>query len=373
MNIIFAKTKGVTLVELIVALALSSFLAIGVIQIYLDSRQTDDMGGALARIQETGRVALDIMTEDIRGLGYVGCLDPKTLPEEGVLQVVANNSPLEDITAEGLRGFEVEAGWADDTEFNDTDIETDAISDSDVIAIQRMTRKRVSVVKSNAPAPAPGAVVLESDELDIVENDLVLVSNCTGGHLFRVSNVVASGSNTLLEHSDSVNNMVDAFPNYSGGDEANVAVAMKFMSVAYFVADTGRKNPAGDAVFALYRQRDKLVNAAVPSFDIEEILEGVETLQILYGERLSDDSVRFVRGNDADLDMRNVESVRIGVLVSSTRNVQQANDMQSYLLPGGKVSPAPSDGLSHPADKRIRRAFSTTVYLRNRPNRPDSV
>ena len=374
MTMAFMKNaKGVTLVELMIALALSSFLAIGVIQIYLDSRKTDDMGGALARIQETGRVALDIIVKDLRAMGHIGCLDPKNSAATDLI-VAAKYSPLVDgdISKSGLRGYEVATGWADGTEFNDTDIESDAIPGSDVIAIQRVMSRGVRAVMGEG---SNSMIKLESNDLGIEKDDLVLVANCSQGHMWRISNVSNDGAQVLLEHNDSANFAAENNYDYSFDKEkgkGSSAFVMKFMSLAYFVADTGRKNSAGDAVFALYRQRDNLLNDAASSFTVEEVLEGVDTLQILYGERLADDSIRFVPADTTDIDMLSVESVRIGVLVSSTRNVQQAQDMQSYLLPGGEVSPAPSEGLTHPVDRRVRRAFATTVYLRNRPIRPDS-
>ena len=49
------KENGLSLVELLVALAVSSLLLLGVTSIYFSSRQTDNLGSELARIQETGR------------------------------------------------------------------------------------------------------------------------------------------------------------------------------------------------------------------------------------------------------------------------------------------------------------------------------
>ena len=52
-------SRGLSLVELMIALALSTTLILGVITVYLDSNQTSRLSTSLARIQESGRIAID--------------------------------------------------------------------------------------------------------------------------------------------------------------------------------------------------------------------------------------------------------------------------------------------------------------------------
>jgi len=67
----FAHTqRGLTLVEILVALMISAFLIAGVIQLFIGSKQTYRGHDALSRIQENGRFALDSMARDIRMAGY---------------------------------------------------------------------------------------------------------------------------------------------------------------------------------------------------------------------------------------------------------------------------------------------------------------
>lgn len=64
--------RGLSLVELMVALVISLFLTAGVIQLFIGSKQTYRFHDALSRLQENGRLALDTMAADIRmaGFGY---------------------------------------------------------------------------------------------------------------------------------------------------------------------------------------------------------------------------------------------------------------------------------------------------------------
>lgn len=62
--------RGLTLVEILVAMVISAFLIAGVIQIFISSKQTYRSYDALSRIQENGRFALETMSRDIRAAGY---------------------------------------------------------------------------------------------------------------------------------------------------------------------------------------------------------------------------------------------------------------------------------------------------------------
>jgi len=60
------RQSGLTLVELMVALAIGSFLMIGTIQIYTQSRQAFVVNESIARVQETAHFAMDTIEADLR-------------------------------------------------------------------------------------------------------------------------------------------------------------------------------------------------------------------------------------------------------------------------------------------------------------------
>lgn len=60
------KQAGVTMVELMVALAVGSFLMIGAVQIYNQSRQAFVVNESIARVQETAQFAMDTIEADLR-------------------------------------------------------------------------------------------------------------------------------------------------------------------------------------------------------------------------------------------------------------------------------------------------------------------
>ncbi len=60
------EQAGVTLVELMVALSIGSFLMIGAVQIYNQSREAFVVNESIARVQETAQFAMDTIEADLR-------------------------------------------------------------------------------------------------------------------------------------------------------------------------------------------------------------------------------------------------------------------------------------------------------------------
>ena len=58
--------SGMTLVEVLVALAIGSFLMIGAVQVYNQSRQAFVINDSIARVQETAQFAMDTLEADLR-------------------------------------------------------------------------------------------------------------------------------------------------------------------------------------------------------------------------------------------------------------------------------------------------------------------
>ena len=77
--------------------------------------------------------------------------------------------------------------------------------------------------------------------------------------------------------------------------------------------------------------------------------------------------MRYLEADDVNLDMSRVESVRIGLLLTAVRATSDQLDNKTYVLAGTSVAPeGGSATVTHPVDRRIRRAFNSTVSLRNR-------
>lgn len=70
--------KGLSLIELMVAIAISTLLILGVTELFTRTSASDRANTELARMQESGRLALEIIGQDARRAGYQGCVAADT-------------------------------------------------------------------------------------------------------------------------------------------------------------------------------------------------------------------------------------------------------------------------------------------------------
>jgi type IV pilus assembly protein PilW len=99
------RQTGLTLVELLVALAIGSFLIIGAVQIYNQSRQAFVVNESIARVQETAQFAMDTIEADLRMASNWG-MTSRAL-------AVENRAVIGDPNPSGLpEPVDCGAGWA---------------------------------------------------------------------------------------------------------------------------------------------------------------------------------------------------------------------------------------------------------------------
>ncbi|MGI9284601.1 MAG: PilW family protein [Pseudomonadales bacterium] len=106
--------KGMTIVELLIAMGLGIFLMAGVVQVFLGSKQTFTTINAQSHMQENGRFAMDFMARILRHGGYTTeinideILDPILRKEtflaqgdfaEGIAVTGVNNAALAGVKA----------------------------------------------------------------------------------------------------------------------------------------------------------------------------------------------------------------------------------------------------------------------------------
>jgi type IV pilus assembly protein PilW len=80
---------GLTLMEILVALVIGIFVIGAVIQIFVSSSHINRTQEALSRIQENGRFALEMLAQDVRAAGFLGCQSNLTPEAPGATGVLA--------------------------------------------------------------------------------------------------------------------------------------------------------------------------------------------------------------------------------------------------------------------------------------------
>ena len=86
------KQYGMTLIELMVALAIGAFLMIGAITVFMQSRTTFRVTESLSRLQENARFALQVLEPEIRMAHFWG-LTPTTTNVGNRARPTAANGP----------------------------------------------------------------------------------------------------------------------------------------------------------------------------------------------------------------------------------------------------------------------------------------
>ena len=167
-----------------------------------------------------------------------------------------------------------------------------------------------------------------------------MVTTCDSAAIFQITNDPSSGT---IEHAAGVgspgNSSANLGDNFGGG-------WLNTYSANTFYIRQGASGPS------LYQK--VLDNAS------QELIEGVERMEILYGVDTNQDfSVDDYRTANAVGNWANVISVRISLLMVSLENNLVVDGPQDYYFNGATITPAAND-------RRLRRVFTQTIVLRNR-------
>jgi type IV pilus assembly protein PilW len=330
--------QGFSLVELMIAITLSLVLTLGVIEIFSSSKQTNRTQSALGNLQENARFALDMLSYDIRMAGNIGC------NRTAAVNNLATGDNLPNI-GNGIQGYEYSGLPAVLITGSDKNPDSSEVvstpNNTDVIVIRYATPDTLEVASTTTVTNTSSVTLTQTTSID--PGDPVIISDCTNADIF-VAKTISPDKKTITLATGK------AF-NKSYASDAEVA-PLKY--VAYYIRE------GSNDINNLYR---KVVNGVSGNLSInnaEPLLEGVENIQIRYGETLSDGKIRYVAAGTTGLDMNRVTSIRISLLFSTIDN-NLASGTQSYWFDGSLVNLATTAN----SNKKLYRSFTTTIKLRN--------
>jgi type IV pilus assembly protein PilW len=345
------QSTGFSLVEIMVSLVISLFILGGAVTILMQNqqnyRQNDDFG----RLQENARFAVELINSDLRMTGFWGCSNKLTNQVAGV---AAGSGELLDTTF-ALDGFEENSGgWA---ALDNDEIVGEILDDTDAITVRKLRNAGVPIAAGLGSAGE--AITLHDDSSPVQKGELAAIYNCDQTDIFRVTGASA----TTLEHSagDNIDNRFTlAYPQNDAhtaadpdGMTAQTFVAA-FDAVRYYVSD-----PDGDNIPTLWRQfhnGDTVVE--------QPVVEGVESMQIRYGENTAatGEPNEFVNADEID-NWNRVVAVQITLLLRSVEeSPTQEEDTKTYDIKG---TPGDTGDDVAPGGRYSRKLVSTTVMLRN--------
>jgi type IV pilus assembly protein PilW len=185
------QQRGFTLVELMISLVLGLLLILGVISVYVTNQQAARTNEGLARLQEGGRIAFELMSRELRQAGGNACGAP----------LVANvlNNPdtawFTDFAAGPVRGF-------------DGDVDVPAIVPTGAAVGQRVANTDAVVVMG--PSPNDNAVIvahnppaaqfaLNTIDHGIAVGEVVMVCDQQSAAITQITNS-SPGTNATIVH-----------------------------------------------------------------------------------------------------------------------------------------------------------------------------
>ena len=317
--------RGVGLIEIMIAMVLGLLLLNGVIQIFIANKQSYRTSEELGRMQENTRYATYILAKDIRKAGYWGCV---------------SSSPVNHLNADP------------DVDFSGYAIEgTEGASNTpDTIILRGAYSSGIRVVSPWMPN-ASGTLKLSTGN-GLAKGDIIIVSDCTSSDVIQISGPNAdtpdqTGSiNHNIGAAITPGNATQALSKEYHGDSS----ISKAMQITYSIQTGASGNPA------LFKKIN--TDAA------EEIVEGIESLQVQYGRDTDSDGVANLyttADNITGVQWEDVVSIRLGLLIRTIEEVAPTTDTSTYTLAGATI-----DSSVHSQGKYQRYIALTTIKLRNR-------
>jgi len=341
------KQIGVTLIEMMIALAIGLFMTAVISALYINMRGSFRYQEDFARLQENGRFAMEALTRDIRMAGYSGCGNLTYFAN-----VVTPSSPPTPYLDFSTPVLGYEGGVST---FPAEVVAAGVVAGTDAIVVLGVDTSSELVVQNHHPASAQ----IDTNTHTTQAGEILLITDCSHATLFQMTGP-NSATKTNVVHNTGTGtpgNCSKYLGASCGSPEKSYqykpgSSLLRIYSNTYFISassiGTGR---------SLYAMSMAGQLGGAPA--ARELIEGVENMQISYGLDTNGDRAadQFVTANNvAAADWTKVVSVRVSLLVSSTKD-NITSTVQTYEYNGASVTAA---------DRKLRKTFTESIAVRNR-------
>lgn len=186
----FHSQRGLTLIELLIAIAIGTLLLVMFVQIYFGIRSATELQVAINDIEFNARRAITILSSELKRAGHIGCA--RLSAEFPLVQNnIINNS-------------------------------NKVLGSDDQIAVKYVDLPGVVLIEMNNDS------LIVTNDKEFKANELLMISDCNKGEVFRVKNVSVHGDLQTITPETKLLNVYD--------DNAEVG---RIVSNRYFVRDDG--------------------------------------------------------------------------------------------------------------------------------------
>jgi type IV pilus assembly protein PilW len=349
--------RGFTVLEILVAMVISLFLLAGILTLFSNSRTSYETNDRLARIQENGRLALDMIARDVRGAGNLGCAKPNG---KSLTNILNNSSDLLWNFAVPVQGFNASStSWApalvspvatDRADTDGTGPDVDGPTPGNDVLVIRGPRRDTSPQVVNTNMTGTASVLVNKTAGGLKTGDIAIISSCTQASVFKVTSYTAS-TGTILHASGGSTAGANSSADINGQYDASASVVFPVEAVVYFV-DTSTAAPAPGVIGTSLWRRAGNNNP-------EEVVEGVDSFQVQFGVDTNNNNLADAyRVASAVTNWNQVVAVRVALLMRSLTPYGSDTDETDRTLLGQSI-PATHDHYQ-------RLVFTTTMTLRNK-------
>ncbi len=348
----FQPQKGLSLIEVLIAMTLSSLLLLGVMRMFMDSSRSSASDIALSQVQDSARIAMEMIKRDVRMAGFRGrCVIANAPTTNGSLVNLDNQSVI------GVEGNKTSS---------------DSLA---VLSAEEMMRPDVYGDASSTLNPVYITNFNNAGKIEFNRNicfsstDVFLVSDCRQLAAFSPKEAQHACKDDPAETKTTdkltpigAKKAEVSFKDYTVApecsDETDLTTCPTLHNlgsttgIVYDIRKTTRLGSDGKPLFALFRAG-------------EEMVEGIENMQVLYGIRQGN-KIAYTKGctqasvSAGTCNPGNTTHIQVSLLVASSNNVSDTNKQQTFNI----LNLAENKQLTT-NDRRLRRLFITTIQLRS--------
>ncbi|MCH8550506.1 MAG: PilW family protein [Natronospirillum sp.] len=363
------RASGLSLIEILVALGLGLVLIAGATNLFIGSSQTFRANESYSRMQEESRFAFNRLQRDGRSAGFRSCSSNRVnllnnagsgdLDEQLWFDLPVMGWEFDDTGPDSDDVFEIENfdlpadgdSWSNGAGGLHPSLVGNVVRGTDVLVLSGTRRLGVNVA----------GVTINPNNVTI---DLGAAANIGQNDLFMISDTDCSAGNLVQKRNQANDRItISAGGNNPGNSQASLTYTpnlgieiLQIQTRAYFVG-------MSDGEPALFTQRLEPNGGAA-----QELIRGVENMQVLYGVAGGSNAVSATQYVPADNvnDWSDVVSVRLALLLRSPDNSNPDTNTRTYNLLGLEVDPTPDTAAGPGGDRRLRVLATQTIGLRNR-------
>lgn len=323
------KNKGFTLVELMVAIAIGTFM-LGVMgKVLLDMKKTSITQTNIQKIQNDINFSIEKINRDLRSSGFRGCVSAYDTSLSWVNFVDASASSAYSSSMVPIQGNYGGSGFSPALDSSLSGL--NAVNSFDVLTI-RETVGEPLILNTDMTTPSSPMLVSGGANTTLAVSDLAIISSCSATSLFKVSTI--NSTQITSTNGSGIGN------SFSAGSQI-----YNYKTIVYYVANDGSKNN-------LYRK----YGSNTP----ELIITNIDKFRVLYGLDTDGDTNvdKYSFANNVS-NFKQIVSVKIGLVIKGDdkNTIGTSKGLYSYNFFGTSFSPN---------DSVVRKVIYINSSLRNK-------